>query len=265
MGLWVETGKAVIQNTEAQDAANRSLAQAYKTLGESVPSKEINDFINQNTRFLPSMFAAEQGFASLARAGFDNTTQLRLMNDALDLSVAKGISLDQAVTILTAGSQGMSRGLLDLGISSKEVNAALAKGSTEGEKFQELLALLEPKIAGARDTTGGLDQNTNRLNEEWQHLTSQGQLLPDIIGGVEGKLADLLIFLSTSDATNGFFSDMQQSLIVIISLFEVLNYQMITATNNWANATFGNDPNSIAGRNRNVGRAGPMYRSLTQS
>jgi hypothetical protein len=214
--------KSVFENTEAQDAATRNLAQAYGYLKEAVPTKEIQGFIDKNAQFIPSMYAVENGFASLARAGFNNTTQMRLMNDALDLSVAKGIPLEDAVATLTKGSLGLSRGLMDLGISQKDINAALGKGATESDKFAALLALLEPKIKDARKDNSDLAQATHGLNTEWEKLTSDGQPLPGVIAGVERALTNLLKYLSTSKDVDNFFGNMQNWLITNLSYVQAL-------------------------------------------
>lgn len=193
-------GKSMIDNADQQDAATKSLAQAYATLGEKVPNKEIGDFIDKNSRFISSIYDAEQGFASLARAGFNDTMQLRLMNDALDLSAAKGISLSQSVAILTASSTGMSRGLLDLGISQKEINAAMAKGSTEAEKYEALLELLEKRTKNNRSATSDLKQSQDQLSVTWQKMSNDnGPALAGMMADVVTATDNFLNLLRSSD------------------------------------------------------------------
>lgn len=121
IGGAIAIGKDWIDIAEKNEAANKSLAQAYEYLGESVPTKVIDDFIQANERFIPDMFAAKNGFASLARAGFDNQMQLRLMNDAVDLAAVKNEDLSSAVTQLIKAHGGNSRALMDLGIVMKDI------------------------------------------------------------------------------------------------------------------------------------------------
>jgi hypothetical protein len=133
LGGLVEVGKSWIENSDKQEAATKSLAQAYATLGEKVPNQMIQDFITKNEKFIPSMYDAEQGFASLARAGFDYNGQLRLMNDAVDLAAAKNIPLSESVDVLIKAHGGQTRALADLGITIKNVDNPL-KDLTEAHK-----------------------------------------------------------------------------------------------------------------------------------
>jgi hypothetical protein len=193
----VGLSKSVIDISEQEQVAQKNLAQAYATLGEKIPTQAIQDFITKNEKFLPSVAATEEGFAALARAGFDDSMQLRLMGDALDLAAAKSISLSAAITILTSSSTGMSRGLLELGISQKDINAAMGKGSTEAERYQALLALLELRAKGARETNSNLAQSQNTLNIEWERFATKiGPSASDTFTTIENAGAGVISILS---------------------------------------------------------------------
>jgi len=121
IGAGIEVGKSFIDNADQQEAASRNLAAAYATLGKAVPTEAINAFITDNQKFLPNMYEAENAFASLARAGFKTSDQYRLINDAIDLSAAKHISLTDATNDLIVAHSGNTRALADLGISFKDI------------------------------------------------------------------------------------------------------------------------------------------------
>lgn len=111
----------VIDKTRKDERANKDLAQAFDYLGEKIPTKEIDDFITKNEKYLPSIEAAKEGFASLARAGFDATMQQRLMGDAVNLAAVKNEDLGTAVSQLIKAHGGSGKALLDLGIVMKNV------------------------------------------------------------------------------------------------------------------------------------------------
>lgn len=119
-GLYLGT-KSIIEIAEANDGANRSLAQAYQYLGQAVPTQQIDQFIEKNRAFLPSIAEAKNSFASLARAGMDFKEQQRVMNDAIDLAAAKHIDLTTAVNTLLMAESGRATGLLQLGINVREI------------------------------------------------------------------------------------------------------------------------------------------------
>ncbi|MHB8613542.1 MAG: hypothetical protein ACYDAL_14105 [Candidatus Dormibacteraceae bacterium] len=140
LGGAYEAAKSFIEIADKNEAADKSLAQAYTTLGEKVPTQQIDTFINANQRFIPSIAATKEGFASLARAGFDNAMQMRLMNDALDLSAAKNIDLGTSINTLLMAESGRATGLLQLGINVREIadpQKELTKAIKEATKADE--------------------------------------------------------------------------------------------------------------------------------
>lgn len=134
LGLVYEGGKSIIDIAEAQQSAARNLGQAYGSLGEKVPTKEIKDFLETNRSFISSEPDVENAFATLARAGFTGAEGTRLMNDALDLSVVHQETVTQAAEELIKASEGNSRSLTDLGINLKDIKdpqKAVADGHKE--------------------------------------------------------------------------------------------------------------------------------------
>ena len=195
-----EMGKSMINNADAQETAANDLAQAYATLGEKAPIKVIDQFINQNARFIPSMYAVEEGFASLARAGFNDTEQMKLMNLALDLSAAKHIDLTTATTALIDAEHGRMLGLISLGISAKEINDIEGKNATQAQKNAELEALLTQKLHGARESTSQLKQSQDQLSVTWERMSNDnGPALSSMLATVIGKTDDFLNLLRNSD------------------------------------------------------------------
>lgn len=113
------------------------------------------------------------------------------MNDAVDLAALKHISLAQAVDTLNAAEHGRMRGLIDLGITTKQLvddNGNLLKGQAAvGEAMKEV----DAKVKGGRDSMTDLQKSTNALSNDWQNMAEQmGPVLigalDDIVKGVDG-------------------------------------------------------------------------------
>src|SRR4029077_5547076 len=232
VSLLVDASKSAMDNAKQNEAANKDLAQAYATLKEKVPNQEIDAFIEKNQRFISSMYGAKEGFASLARAGFDNATQLRLMNDAMDLAAVKHISLNQAVEVLIKAYSGNVRGLIDLGFNQKDVNEAVGKGADKSQHYAGVLALLEPKIKGGRDATDESVQASNRLSNSWQKLSNQdGPGLQSAMNAVQIKAADMLTGFVAFSQNDQWWGNLSAGLVDIAKKLEP-----IVATIQWINA-----------------------------
>jgi hypothetical protein len=118
----VEAGKSMIDNAEKNETAQRSLTQAFASQGKdlSLYQDGIDIFINKNARYISNQFQVKDAFASGTRAGFDFQTTVRLVNDALDLSVAKHIDLGTAMDDLIKLKTGRaSQEFAALGIQIK--------------------------------------------------------------------------------------------------------------------------------------------------
>ena len=121
-GLY-EIGKSALSNYEAQQAASSQLAQAFATQGESVPTTQIQAFLDKNKAFISNQYDAEQAIANATRAGISwKDTQL-LMGDAMNLSIDRGISMSDAMDTLTKAAVGGRAQLTYLGITATQLTA----------------------------------------------------------------------------------------------------------------------------------------------
>lgn len=122
-GAIIEGGKSMIENADKNETAQRNLSQAFASQGKSlqVHQGEIDSFLSKNASFISSEYEAKDSIATIVRAGNDWTGTQRLMNDALDLSAAKHISLTDATKVLVDAESGRTMGLLDLGIALKNI------------------------------------------------------------------------------------------------------------------------------------------------
>ncbi len=123
VGAVIEGGKSMIENADRNEEAQRNLSSAFQDQGKSLENHqaEIDAFLNSNRRLISDQYEAKDSIASIVRAGFDWTQAQRLMNDALDLSAAKHVSLTDATKDLIDAEQGRSLGLIDLGINVKNI------------------------------------------------------------------------------------------------------------------------------------------------
>src|SRR5207247_7108468 len=114
------------------------------------------------------------GYAKLIRGGLDLKETQRVINDAVDLAAIKHISLSEAVDILSNAEHGRMRGLIDLGITTKELTDA--DGNLLGGQRAIAMAMgeVDKAVAGGRDTISAVDQNTNELNNSWAKLSRAG-------------------------------------------------------------------------------------------
>ncbi len=198
IGGLVTAGKSAIEIADANEKADKSLGQAYKQLGEAVPTKTIDTFIEKNKAFIPSIADVKEGFATVARAGMDNTMQQRLMNDALDLSRAHNIDLASAINTLLMAESGRATGLLQLGINvreitdpQKELTKAIKEQSIAQEekrmadrRYQEELVRLHDKRSQTQNDLMALEDlarkdqlATNKLTDANQNLAVAQQLV----------------------------------------------------------------------------------------
>jgi hypothetical protein len=170
-GLFIDKLNEMATISDKNEEANKDLTQAYKTLNENVPTKTIEQFITTNKQFIPSIYDVKEGFAQLARAQLDDTTQMRVMNDALNLAWAKHIDLGTAVEILTKAYSGNVRGLIDLGFSQKDVTEAVGKGADKSQHYGEVLKLVEQRTANGKQAATDLQRAQNEQNIEWQKFS----------------------------------------------------------------------------------------------
>lgn len=107
------------KNADAQS----NLSQAYQTQGLNLTDYQgnIDKFLGTNSKFIDDQYAAKDAIASFTRAGFDQKTVMRLMNDALDYAAIKRVSLAEATHTLILAEMGNAKSLRDLGIPAAQV------------------------------------------------------------------------------------------------------------------------------------------------
>jgi hypothetical protein len=175
IGALVEIGKQSIANTKAHEQATNDLAQAAKTQGVYFGDldRATEGFIETNKAFISNQYDAKESMAEIVRAGNDQGSALRMLNDALDLSAIKHESMTDAAKTLILAEAGSGRGLRDLGITTEEYNKIMKSKLSQQEKDAELLTLIETKTAHGRDTTDKLSQSQYKLNKDWQDFTEK--------------------------------------------------------------------------------------------
>jgi hypothetical protein len=188
-------GKSFIDITEAQDAAQSDLAQAYHGTAEGLKNyrAQIADFIDGNQAFIKDQAAVIEGFAVLTRQGLSVTQTTRDMGIALDLAATQHVSLAQAVDLVQNAEAGRFRGLLKLGINIKGVTAANQDNLASADAIANAMIDLQQKEEGGRQTTSKLEQEQNKLGAAWDHLARDaGPPLLDTLTWGTTKAAEFL-------------------------------------------------------------------------
>jgi len=195
VGGMVLVGKAAIENAKKQNEAFDQLTQAYSTQNDTLDAHKaaILDFIKTNKGFISDQYDTETAMAAVIRAGYNTTDMLRIMNDALDLAAINHDDVSTEATKLTLVLTGNSRALRELGISTETYNKIMKdKTLTLEEKHSKLLDLIESKTNKGKDAIDGMEQKQNKLNQDWQDLTSKlGPPLLDVLGKV-ADAADIM-------------------------------------------------------------------------
>jgi hypothetical protein len=137
-GAMIEAGHSMIENADQNEAAQKSLEQAFTSQGRNLKDYQgsIDSFLHTNRDYISNQYEAKNAIAEIARSGADWQQTQRLMNDALDLSAAKHISLSEATKVLIDAENGRAMGLLDLGINIKSIEdpqKEIAKSTREVE------------------------------------------------------------------------------------------------------------------------------------
>ncbi len=152
-GLYM-IGKSALDNYEKQESAAKNLTQAFKTQGQAVPTAQIQAWLDKNKAFISDQYDAEQAIAAATRAGISwKDTQL-LMQDAMELSIDRGMSMSDAMDTLVKAAAGGRAQLAYLGITSTTLtadtnvlaNAQKAASKADAEKAAADRALQEELV-----------------------------------------------------------------------------------------------------------------------
>ncbi|HXI96341.1 MAG TPA: hypothetical protein VNG04_09450, partial [Candidatus Acidoferrum sp.] len=171
-GVAIELGKSMIDNADKNETAQRGLEQAFQSQGKSLfdYQGQIDSFLNKNRRFISDQYEVKDAFATATRAGNDWGTTQRIVNDALDLSAAKHISVKAATSVLVDAEKGRTMGLLDLGIATKDIvdpQKELEKATTAATKAGEQKQAADRSLA---ETQVRLAEKHHISNSELMHL-----------------------------------------------------------------------------------------------
>lgn len=206
IAIVVTVGKAAVDNYKAQQSATLGLNQAVAAFNAThkqtpINQKALNDevanWLELNKEYIPNQYDATAAVAQAVRAGNDQVTSMRIVNDALDLAVIKHESVSEATNTEILALAGNSRGLRDLGITTAQYNAIMKSKLSQQEKDAQLLTLIESKTKDGRKATEELDRNQQALNKDWQDFTVK--IGPAVTGALDDivKAADIGIQILT--------------------------------------------------------------------
>lgn len=202
-GLVIEMGRSMVANADENEAAQKSLQQAFESQGMYLSAgyqTAIDGFISRNARFISSEYDVKDAFAEAMRAGNDFTMSQRIVNDALDLATIKGISVAEATSEIIRAREGDARTLRDLGITTagtvdpqkelakaqKEVATATDEHSKavrtllEWEvKHHDRSALTQADLMHEQDLKAKVTKASNDLKNADNDLTGAQQAVKD--------------------------------------------------------------------------------------
>jgi phage-related protein len=208
-GLGLAT-KAAVEDEAAQARLKKTLENTVGASDGVVASveKSIEAMTKQST------FADDQlrpAFENLVRETRSVDEATKLMGTAMDLAAAKGISVEEASGLLVKAHNGQVRGLVALGIETKN---AEGKTASFGDIMRDVNVVVGGQAAAALDTAGG---------QAAQMKVRMGELT-EKIGGALLPILDKLI--PVVDSVIGFFEKLgpvgQTVALVIVGLAAVI-------------------------------------------
>ncbi len=213
LSILVMGAKSMIDIAEKHDAAMLDLAQAYASTKTNLDKYQggIDKFIASNGQYISNQSDVIEGYATLTRAGLTQTQVQRDMNIALDLAAMKHIDLSAAIALVNGAEHGRVRGLVDLGITSAKYVDSTGKVVNANHNMTKVMAELDAKTKGGRDTLTSLQKSSNKLSNDWQDLSQKGgpvltTLLDTTVNLVSG-IYDGFDRLGKDDALWGAISD----------------------------------------------------------
>lgn len=244
IGATVITGKAAIENYNAQEEALNLLRQATEATGQSyaLAQADVESFIETNKAYISNQYDVIAAAGQIIRAGHSETESMRILNDALDLAVLKHEDVSAAATSVIKVLAGNGKALKELGITTEQYNAIMKSKKSQEEKDAELLALIEQRTNKARETTDKATQSQQRLTADWQRFTEkigpglvemQDKFNEALDTGVQIlDLADQFLVKLGQDARNPVWGRLQDFLLLVsghdvrdglIALLKLLN------------------------------------------
>jgi hypothetical protein len=246
LGLAVVAGKSILEITEKREKADNDLAQALKTqnLSLSEANRFLNTFIDTNRAYISDQSEVVDGYAALLRSGIPVAEAQKDMNRALDLAALKNISVQEATNLLILAEHGRTRGLIDLGITTAKYTDAQGNVINQGKNMALVMAEVDQRTAGARDTTTQTTQATNKLSNDWQDIANNvGPPLLSLLAGVlQGadflvqKLKELGANKDWANVVSAGFGAIQTTVVGLIDDVKTLVGWLQDAVN-WLHAT----------------------------
>ena len=185
----VAYGKAAVKAFAADEAAAKRLATAVDNLGLSFFKADVETFIgNLEKSASIADDVLRPAFQSLLTTTGSLTKSQELLNNAITISRASGVSLATVVEDLNKGYVGVTRGLI-------KYNTGLTRAELQTKSFNEILGVILAKSAGSAQAY--LETTSFKLDA----LTLAGENAKETIGaGLVDAFAKLGGGSSTQDA-----------------------------------------------------------------
>ena len=185
----VAYGKAAVKAFAADEAAAKRLATAVDNLGLSFFKADVETFIgNLEKSASIADDVLRPAFQSLLTTTGSLTKSQELLNNAITISRASGVSLATVVEDLNKGYVGVTRGLI-------KYNTGLTRAELQTKSFNEILGIVLAKSAGSAQAY--LETTSFKLDA----LTLAGENAKETIGaGLVDAFAKLGGGSSTQDA-----------------------------------------------------------------
>lgn len=194
IGLVGEVSKDMMKIAEEHDAAMKGLQQAYQASGTDLSKYQggIDAFIKTNSRYTDSQTEVINGFATLTRSGLEQAEVTRAMGIAVNLAALKHIPLAEAVDLVNKAEHGRMRGLVDLGIVTKNQVGADGDLLVGSKTIAQAITELKKKT----------DDGTKALTDDQQATKELGNHWHDFAVGPGGELQRA--FTNAKDIANLF-------------------------------------------------------------
>lgn len=141
-GFLKDSANAALESERALHKLSQSLSSAGYDATALVPQfEELANQFQRTTRFTDEL--ALEGYAKLARAGFNLTQQQQLLNQAADIAVLTDQDLLSVVDSMIKGFSGMDRQL-------RAIAASFGVMVTQGDNAETLLAKINEHTKDAR-------------------------------------------------------------------------------------------------------------------
>lgn len=141
----VAYGKASVKAFAADEAAARRLATAVDNLGLSFSQTRVSDFIaNLESSAAIADDVLRPAFQNLLTVTGSLTKSQELLNNAIQISRASGVSLATVTQDLGKGYVGITRGLI-------KYNTGLTRAELQTKSFNEILGIMLAKSAGSAE------------------------------------------------------------------------------------------------------------------